>query len=169
MLNQVTFIGRVGADPEARYTANGTLVCNLRVGATRFYNDAADKRQEETTWMQVVVWAKQADFVAQYVRTGHLVAITGRIQNRQWQNAEGVTQYRTEIVADQVQSLTTKAEAEQLEARHAPNRAKRAEDTALLEAMLALPEEMQKQLRELARGLQPSVPVEAAAEAAATA
>lgn len=101
-VNKVIVLGNLGGDPELKYLPSGQAVCDLRVATTEVFKDKSDQRQERTEWHRVVVWGKTAENCAKYLRKGQQVYVEGRLQTRSWENKEGVKQYTTEIVADQV-------------------------------------------------------------------
>lgn len=97
-MNSVVLVGNLGADPELRQ-AGDKSVCNFRI-ATSEYND-------KTEWHSIVVWGNQAESCGQYLNKGSKVAIHGRLQTRQWEDKEGNTRYTTEIVAQNVEFLSS--------------------------------------------------------------
>lgn len=105
MYNSITIVGRLGGDPELRYTPEGTPVCNFSVAVNR---PMANKDQEQTDWFRIVVWNKSAENCANYLKKGNLVLISGRLQVRQYQDREGQTRTAVEIVANRVVFLTPK-------------------------------------------------------------
>jgi single-strand DNA-binding protein len=104
-LNKVFLIGNLGADPEVRYTQSGQAVANFRIATTDVWNDKSGERQERTEWHRIVVWGKQAENCAEYLKKGRPVHVEGRLQTRQWDDKDGKKQYTTEIVADRVTFL----------------------------------------------------------------
>jgi single-strand DNA-binding protein len=100
-LNRVMLIGNLGADPEMRYTGNGTAVTNLRVASSRSIG-TPEGRREETEWFSVVAWNKLAEILGQYAQKGRKVYAEGRLTTRSWDGPDGQKRYRTEVVADQV-------------------------------------------------------------------
>lgn len=98
-------IGHLGADPEMRYTANGSAVTNFRVATSRTFNDGAGERKEETEWFRVVTWNKLAEICAQYLQKGRLVYVEGRLSTRSWEDQQGQKRYTTELVAQEVKFL----------------------------------------------------------------
>jgi len=108
MLNKVFLIGNIGKDPELRNTAGGNAVCSLSVATSNRVKDKDGNWTEATEWHKVVVWGVTAENVAKYTKKGSKVHIEGRLQTRKWQNKEGVDQYTTEVVADQVKFLDSK-------------------------------------------------------------
>lgn len=106
MLNQVTLIGRLGDTPDLRYTGQGTAVCNFSIAVERDFTNS--QGEKEVDWIDIVVWRKQADNCANYIDKGNLVAVTGRLQVRKWQNDNGDNRYSTEVVANNVRFLEWK-------------------------------------------------------------
>lgn len=103
-LNKVMLIGNLGADPEMRFTANGTAVTSFRIAVSRvFVTDG--ERKEETEWVSIVTWAKLAEHVNQYLTKGRKVYVEGRLQTRSWEGQDGQKRYRTEVIAQDVQFL----------------------------------------------------------------
>jgi single-strand DNA-binding protein len=104
-LNKVILIGRLGKDPELRYTPNGAAVTNFNLATNEVYNDKDGKQVEQTDWHRVVAWRKLAEICGQYLKKGSLVYIEGKLKTRTYDDREGVKKYVTEIVADQMQML----------------------------------------------------------------
>ncbi len=98
-------VGRLGQDPELRYTQGGAGVATLNVATNENWVDKSGQKQERTEWHRVVVWGKQAENSAQYLKKGRQVFVEGRLQTRQWQDQSGNKRYTTEIVAQNVQFL----------------------------------------------------------------
>ena len=101
-LNKVMLIGNLGKDPEVRYTPGGQAVANFTIATNESWNDKAGQKQERTEWHRIVAWGKTAELCGEYLTKGRQVYIEGKIQTREWNNKEGVKQYTTEIVANQV-------------------------------------------------------------------
>ncbi len=106
-LNKIMVIGRLGADPEMRFTADGTPVTTFRMAVNRPMAPTAaggmdGDRREVADWFRVVAWRKLAENCNQYLAKGHRVYVEGRVQIQQWQDREGQTRYSTEIVANDV-------------------------------------------------------------------
>lgn len=104
-VNKVILIGRLGADPEIRYTGSGTAVTELRIATSRKFTNKEGASQEDTQWHRVVVWAKQAELCKEYLAKGKQVYVEGRLQTRQWEDRDGNKRYTTEVVAEQIQFL----------------------------------------------------------------
>ena len=104
-VNKVILVGRLGRDPETRYTSGGQAVANFSVATDESYKDRNGERQKRTEWHKIVVWAKQAEIAQQYLKKGSLVFIEGRIQSREWQDKEGQKRTSFEIVATNFRML----------------------------------------------------------------
>lgn len=110
MLNKVTLIGRLGADPEVRYMPSGGAVTSIRLATTRRWKDRqSGERREETEWHRVTFFNRIAEVAGEYLRKGSLVYIEGRIRTQKWQDQSGQDRYTTEIVAEQMQMLDSKS------------------------------------------------------------
>lgn len=103
-LNRVFLIGNLTRDPELRYTPSGTPVANLRLAVNTFFKDQAGQRKEETCFVTVVVWSKQAELCNQYLKKGRSVCVEGRLIYRSWEQ-DGKTRSTLEVRADRVQFL----------------------------------------------------------------
>jgi single-strand DNA-binding protein len=104
-VNKVILVGRLGRDPETRYTSGGQAVANFSVATDESYKDRSGERQKRTEWHKIVVWGKQAEIAQQYLKKGSLVFIEGRIQSREWQDKEGQKRTSFEIVATNFRML----------------------------------------------------------------
>lgn len=103
-LNKVFLIGNLTRDPELRYIPSGTAVASFGMAINMQYTNPAGERKEETCFVRVVVWGKQAENVTQYLSKGRLVFVEGRLVYRSWE-AEGKTRSTLEVRADRVQFL----------------------------------------------------------------
>lgn len=103
-LNRVLLIGNLTKDPELRYTPSGTPVANLRLAVNSTFKDQAGQKKEETCFVTIVVWNKQAEICNQYLKKGRPVFIEGRLIYRSWEQ-EGKTRSTMEVRADRVQFL----------------------------------------------------------------
>jgi single-strand DNA-binding protein len=110
-VNKVILVGRLGKDPETRYTSSGQAVCNFTMATDETYKDRAGERQKRTEWHRIVVWAKQAEIAQQYLHKGSLIYLEGRIQTRQWDDREGQKRTTTEIVATNFRMLGGRGDA----------------------------------------------------------
>ena len=104
-INRVELLGRVGTDPEMRYTPNGTAVTKLRLATDRYRKDA----ENETDWHDVVAWGATAEAVNQYVGTGQRVYVAGRLVQNSWENEDGQRRHRTEVHASEVVFLDSRS------------------------------------------------------------
>jgi single-strand DNA-binding protein len=104
-VNKAILVGRLGKDPETRYTSGGQAVCNFSMATDETYKDRAGERQKRTEWHKIVVWGKQAEIAQKYLKKGSLLFLEGRIQTRQWDDKEGQKHYSTEIVATNFRML----------------------------------------------------------------
>jgi len=102
-LNKAVIIGNLTRDPEQRKLPSGITVCQFSLATNRFYKDKDGNRQESTDYHNIVVFGKQAENAAQYLKKGQSALVEGRIQTRSWDDQSGQKKYRTEIVADVVQ------------------------------------------------------------------
>ncbi|HTQ62004.1 MAG TPA: single-stranded DNA-binding protein [Candidatus Solibacter sp.] len=110
-VNKVILVGRLGRDPETRYTGGGQAVANFSVATDESYKDKNGERQKRTEWHKIVVWGKQAEIAQQYLKKGSLVFIEGRIQSREWQDKEGQKRTSFEIVANNFRMLGGRGDA----------------------------------------------------------
>ncbi len=101
-LNKAMVFGNLTRDPELKTLPSGINVCSFGIATNRVYNDRDGKRQEATEYHNIVVFGRQAETTAQYLKKGSSAFVEGRLQTRSWEQ-DGAKQYRTEIVADRVQ------------------------------------------------------------------
>lgn len=99
-MNQVTLLGRLGADPESKTINNGTTVTTLNVATSEVWNDKDGNKQERTEWHRVVFWGKPAETVAKHFQKGSEILIQGKLQTRSWEDQQGQKRYTTEVVAN---------------------------------------------------------------------
>ena len=115
MLNKVMIIGRLGRDPELRYTQSGSPVATLNVATDESYTDRDGNKVDRTEWHRVSVFQRQAENCANFLAKGSLVYVEGSLQTRKWQDQQGQDRYTTEIRAQRVQFLDRKGSGEQQE------------------------------------------------------
>jgi single-strand DNA-binding protein len=101
-LNKVMIIGRLGRDPEMRYTPSGKPVTTFVVATSRSWNTSDGQRRSETEWFNVVAWGNLAEICKQFLVKGKQVYIEGRLQTRHWEDSEGNKHSATEIVANEM-------------------------------------------------------------------
>jgi len=104
-VNKALIIGRLGSDPEVRYTTNGGAVGNFNMATNESWMDKSGQKQERTEWHRIVVWGKLAELCGQYLAKGRQAFVEGRLQTREWTDKEGHKRYTTEIVAQNIQFL----------------------------------------------------------------
>jgi single-strand DNA-binding protein len=109
-LNRCEFIGRLGKDPEMRYSADGNAICNLSLGVNFEYKNKAGEPQKTVTWVRISAYSHLAGICGDYLKKGSQIYISGKWVTRKWQNKDGVDQYTTEVVADQMQMLGSRQE-----------------------------------------------------------
>lgn len=109
-LNLCLFIGRLGADPETRFTASGTAVTNIRIAVGKKWKDKNGHAQESTEWVPVVMFSRLAEVAGEYLKKGSRVRINGEFKTRKWEDQQGNTRYTTEIVANEMQMLDGRGE-----------------------------------------------------------
>lgn len=109
-LNKVMIIGRLGADPDVRYTQSNTAVANMSVATTDRYKDRNGELQENTEWHRVVVWNRLAEICQQYLKKGSLVYFEGKLETREWEDKEGQKRYTTEVKAFSMQMLDSRGD-----------------------------------------------------------
>lgn len=111
-LNKALLIGRLGKEPEVRYTENNTAVATLNMATSDRYKDNNGDWQERTEWHRVVCWGRLAEIAQQFLKKGSQVYIEGSIHTRQWQDKDGQTRYTTEIKAAALQMLDAKSSSD---------------------------------------------------------
>ena len=111
-VNKAIIIGRLGKDPDMRYTPSGTAVANFSVATNHSTKDAEGNWSDQTEWHNIVVFGRNAEFAGEYLKKGRQVFIEGRLQTRSWEDQNGQKKYKTEIVALEVQALGSKSESD---------------------------------------------------------
>ncbi|OQX84502.1 hypothetical protein B6D60_09255 [candidate division KSB1 bacterium 4484_87] len=107
-VNKAILLGRLGRDPEIRYTPSGAMVADFSIATNRVWKDANDQVVNETEWHNIVVWRKLAEVAQKYLKKGSLVYVEGRLQTRKWTDQNNVTHYKTEIIAEILQMVGPK-------------------------------------------------------------
>jgi single-strand DNA-binding protein len=112
-INKVIILGRLGSDPEVRYTPSGSAVANFSVATSVEWKDkSSGEKKEKTEWHRIVAWEKLGELCGEYLAKGRQVYIEGRLQTRSYDDKEGIKRYITEIVASDVQFLGSRETAE---------------------------------------------------------
>jgi len=101
-LNKVLLIGRLGQDPEMRYTPSGRPVTSFSLATSRSWTSADGERREETEWFNIVAWGNLAEICSQHLYKGQQIYIEGRLQTRGWEDETGKKHFRTEVVASEM-------------------------------------------------------------------
>jgi len=104
LLNVVVLIGRVATDPELKYTPSGIAVTSFRIAVNRRYT-AQQGQEPEADFIDIVAWRQAAEFAANYLTKGRLIAVQGRLQIRTWVAQDGTRRSKAEVVADQLRGL----------------------------------------------------------------
>ena len=107
-LNKVTLIGRLGQDPEIRYTPSGSAVASVTIATNEYWTDKQGEKQERTEWHSLVLWGKLADLAQSYLKKGSQVYVEGRLQTRDWEDQQGQKHYKTEVVVTTMQFLDSR-------------------------------------------------------------
>lgn len=111
-VNKAILVGRLGRDPEVRYTSGGQGVCNFTMATDESYKDRNGETQKRTEWHRIVLWGKLAEIAQKYLKKGSLVYIEGRIQTRQWDDQRsGQKRQTTEIVGNTMKMLGSRGDS----------------------------------------------------------
>ena len=120
-LNRVLLIGNLTRDPEVRYTPKGTAVTEIGLAVNRVYSGEDGEKKEETTFVDVTLWARQAEIAGQYLKKGRPVFIEGRLQLDTWDDKQtGQKRSRMRVVAENLQLLGSRQESEGSSSSHPP-------------------------------------------------
>ena len=132
MVNKVILIGRLGADPEIRYTPSGAEVATFRMATSESWTNKSGEKEERTEWHRIVAWRGLAKICGEFLSKGKLVYIEGRLRTRSWEDRDGNKRTTTEIEATEMKMLGGVGEAsrkpKEPEAESAPPAAKEEED-----------------------------------------
>ncbi len=104
-VNKVILLGRLGADPEVRYTSSGTAVTNFRMATSTAFTNKEGQKEEKTEWHKIVAFGRLGEICGEYLAKGKQVYIEGRIQTRDWEDKEGNKRWTTEIIVQSMQLL----------------------------------------------------------------
>ncbi len=108
-INKVIIVGNIGQDPEVRFMPNGGAVANFTVATSETWKDKqSGEQKEKTEWHRIVMYQRLAEIAGEYLKKGSKVYLEGRLQTRKWQNQQGVDQYTTEIIANDMQMLDSR-------------------------------------------------------------
>jgi single-strand DNA-binding protein len=110
MLNKVTLIGNLGADPEVRYMPSGGAVTNVTLATTMRWKDKqSGERKDATEWHRIVFFNRLAEIAGEYLKKGSQIYVEGRLQTRKWQGQDGQDRYTTEIIASEMHMLGSRS------------------------------------------------------------
>ena len=125
-VNKVILIGRLGKDPEVKYTPSGAPVAKFSLATDEVFKDRSGEQQKRTEWHNIVAWNKLAEICGEYLTKGKLVYIEGSIRSRQWEDQAGNKRTAYDIVAGRMQMLGSKADSDRAAAAAAAPSAERA-------------------------------------------
>ncbi|MBE7562696.1 single-stranded DNA-binding protein [Acidithiobacillus sp. HP-6] len=112
-VNKVIIMGRLGQDPEIRYTPAGKAVANLSIATSENFKDKDGNKVERTEWHRAVLFGRTAEVAGEYLRKGSMAYVEGRLQTRKWTDKEGQDRYTTEIVGDRLQLVGGKSDSQE--------------------------------------------------------
>ena len=116
-VNKVIIIGNLGKDPEVRYLASGSAICNITVATSRQWKDkTSGERQEETEWHRITFFDRMAEIAGEYLKKGKSVYVEGRLKTRKYTDKDGVEKYATDIIATEMQLLGGREDGEHMAA-----------------------------------------------------
>jgi len=132
VVNKVILIGRLGADPEIRYTPSGAEVANFRIATSESWTNKSGEKEERTEWHRIIAWRGLAKICGEFLSKGKLVYVEGRLRTRSWEDRDGNKRTTTEVEATDMKMLGGVGEAsrkaKETEAESAPPAAKEEED-----------------------------------------
>ena len=111
-VNKVILIGRLGKDPDMRYTPSGTAVANFSLATNSSFKDSDGNWQDKTEWHNIVTFGRTAEIAGEYLKKGKLVYIDGRLQTSSWEDQNGQKRYKTEVVASELQLIGSRGDSE---------------------------------------------------------
>jgi len=118
MINKAILVGRLGKDPDVRYTPDGAAVTSFSLATDEQWKDKSGEKVQNTDWHNIITFGKLAEVCGNYLSKGQLVYIEGRIRTRAWEGKDGAKRYTTEIIASDMKMLTPKSSG-----RHEPREA----------------------------------------------
>ncbi|MDR1057594.1 MAG: single-stranded DNA-binding protein [Coxiellaceae bacterium] len=121
-INKVILIGNLGNDPEVRYTPNGSAVATISLATSETWKDKqSGEMQDRTEWHRVVFFSRLAEIVGEYLHKGSKVYVGGSLRTRKWQDKNGVDRYTTEIIANEMHMLDSRAANNNTQEKHVTN------------------------------------------------
>ena len=118
-VNKVMLIGRLGADPQLKYTPSGRANVNFNLATNASWKDQEGNQQDRTDWHRIVAWGKLAEVMGEWLKKGSLIYLEGRLQTRNYDDSNGVKRYITEVVATDLEMLGGKGQGDSSEAEPA--------------------------------------------------
>ena len=113
-INKVILVGRLGKDPETKFTPNGVAVTNFTIATSEEWkNKDTGEKNSKTEWHRIVTWNRLAEICGEYLSKGSQVYIEGKLQTREWEDRDGNKKYTTEIIAHTMQMLETPQNSKQ--------------------------------------------------------
>lgn len=112
-VNKVILVGRLGKEPEMRYTTSGDAVCNFSVATSENWKDKNGEKQEKVDWHNLVAYKKLAEICGQYLKKGSQVYVDGKLTTRKWQDKDGKDRYTTEVIINEMRMLGGGEKSEQ--------------------------------------------------------
>ena len=116
-----SLIGNLGKDPEVKYLESGVAVANITLATTENYKNKEGEKVSQTVWHDIVLWRGLAEIAEKYLKKGSSVYIEGKIRNRKWEDKEGVTRYKNEILADNMTMLGSRPSTEKSKENESQN------------------------------------------------
>ena len=110
-VNKVILVGRLGADPQLKYTPSGKANVNFNIATNAVWKDQDGNQQEKTDWHRISAWGKLAEVMGEWLKKGSYVYIEGRLQTRSYEDTNGVKKYITEVIATDLEMLGKKGES----------------------------------------------------------
>lgn len=110
-VNKVILLGNLGKDPELKHTNGGNSVCSFSIATSDKWTDSAGVLHEKTEWHRIVVWGKQAENAAKYLKKGKSAWVEGRLTTRSWDDASGQKRFQAEVVAENVRFMSPRDHA----------------------------------------------------------
>lgn len=111
MVNKVILVGRLGSDPDTRFTSGGQAVCNFSLATDETFKDREGNKQKKTEWHKITIWGKLSEIAQQYCHKGDLVYVEGKIQSRTWDDREGNKREAKDIIVNNLRMLGGKRAA----------------------------------------------------------
>lgn len=112
-VNKVILIGRLGKDPEVRYSQSGTAFANFNLATSRNYTNKQGEKVDETEWHRCVAFGRTGEVCGEYLHKGSQIYVEGRLRTREWQDKDGNKRWTTEVLVERMQMLGSKGERDQ--------------------------------------------------------